>query len=211
MSKQHKHSNGVDRSSLREERAALFEAVEALLSELDRFENLATEARKIPLDSQKNLDRSVRSAQEAIETQGRIGERLGALIATINTVRVRQETTASALDEHVHALKVRADQYGVLGDRLASLVMEAREINALVQSCATEMKDAPAGAPQPTSRIDVVLERMTAFSETAQTLMTDAGEDGWSDVVRQTDSMRQQMLSARNKLSLVRREIPAKA
>src|SRR6185369_15938318 len=116
--------------------------LEALLAELDRFDSLALEAKRIPLDSQKNLDRSVRAAQEALGVQARIGERLGALIAAIDMVRVRQEATAGALDARVREIQARAEAYGALGDRVAGLVKEASEINGAVQIVAAELKEA---------------------------------------------------------------------
>lgn len=215
MSKQEKRARDPRRnepSPLGGGRAALFDALEALLSELERFEELATGARRTPLDSQKNLERAVRSLQDALAVQGRIGERLGALIAAIDGVRTRQEATAGALTTRVTELQERADRYGAFGERLAALINDAAEVNALVQVCAAELKDSTAGkgAP-PAGRVDAILERMSSLTETAEQLSKDAGADGWTDVERQADSLRQQMLAARNKLLIVRRGMPAKA
>src|SRR4029079_2533945 len=62
----------------------LAEAAMALEQEIDRFEELAATARRLPLDTRKSLERAAKTTTEAAGSQDRVNGALGALVPAIN-------------------------------------------------------------------------------------------------------------------------------
>src|SRR2546430_15810692 len=77
-----------------EDKVGLGAAAAALEAELRRFEQAAELAARLELKSQKNLERASRAAQDAAEAQGRVAERVRALVEEIARARERQEDHA---------------------------------------------------------------------------------------------------------------------
>ncbi|MFL5362742.1 MAG: hypothetical protein ACJ78U_17405, partial [Myxococcales bacterium] len=79
----------------------------------------------------------------------------------------------------------------VIAGRFVELGSEAGAINSL-------LKDG--------GRLEEAVERMEKIAETAKAVRDDAEGRGFAEPARQAESLRQQMLSARNKLKLVERK-----
>ena len=110
----------------------------------------------------------------------------------------------------------RLDHYGLSVGTLAELEAaraRAEEANALLQRFeaigakakqTTESVRAidPADRAAAEAQLDTLVAHMTAIVEDAQTLHHDAQAADLSDLAQQADALRQQILGARNKLSL---------
>ena len=184
-------------------------AAAALDSELRKFEELALVARKITLNSEKNLERAAKAIQEAVDCQDRVGEQVRALLTAIRAAGERQQATSEQLHARAEELQTRSTQFGELLQKYAALGEEAKEINGLVQQVGV-LKDetkTPEGAAAVVARLVEIQERMGQAVDRAQALSKAAEAEELIDVARQADSLRQQISSARNKLGLLQEKL----
>jgi hypothetical protein len=174
-----------------DDKVGLGSAAAALESELRRFEQLAELAGKLELKTQKNLERAVRATEDAAAAQGRVAECVRDLVEQIAQARERQESQSRRLEERAQEIRSRRELLEALLTRFAALGNEAAEINALLKHG---------------GRVDEAEERLGRVASAAEQLLGDAERDGFEDAVRQAESVRQQSLSAQNKLKLLRQK-----
>ena len=191
-----------------EARAPLTEAAAALEVELKRFEEQATAAKKIPLDSEKNLARAARALQETANAQDRTADLVRALVAAINTARDQQQANAEALLARAEELKTQTENLESLLGRFKTLGADAKEIQALVQLAS--QKGAAQDLTGALETLSEAQEKIDAIAKSATDLAGDAKQKGIFDVEREADSLRQQLLAARNKLGLLQQGLAQK-
>lgn len=180
----------------------LTEAAAALETELRRFEELSREARRIPLDSEKNMQRAARALQDGANCQERTAALVRALVDAIGGARDRQQETANGLLARAEELKARSDVLSDLLARFRTLGDDARGIQSLVQTASEQGKSDIDAAMQ---TLDQVRDKMDEIANTATELASDAKAQGIVDVEREADSLRQQILSARNKVGILQK------
>jgi chromosome segregation ATPase len=191
----------------------LAEAAVSLDQALRRFEELTSTARRFPLNSQKNIERAARATQEAAESQEAVARQLHALIDAINVARDRNEAASNAIRARAEEIRARTEALTTLMQRFAGLGEAASEINVMVQ----EALPASSGDSQDTAELSArmaeplgrVLARMGDVLAQAQELQGEAERADMPELARQTDSVRQQILSARNKVLMLERTIGA--
>lgn len=185
--------------------AGLIEAATAFDRELQEFARLAQAARRCPLDSQKNLQRIARTYQQVSQSEARLGAAAQALVAAIGAARERQQAQVVELQERAEEVRQRTAAASELLRRYAALGEEAAQLSAQVREAAERGREAgpgDAGAGL-ISSLTAVHQRMSQLAGDAQALMDDARTADFEDIARQADSLRQQLLSARSKLSTV--------
>src|SRR2546430_8456529 len=116
-----------------EDKVGLGAAATALEAELRRFEQVAELAARLELKSQKNLERAARAAQDAAEAQGRVAQRVRALVEEIARARERQGAQAKHLEERAQQIQSRRELLDALLSRFARLGNEAGEVNELLK------------------------------------------------------------------------------
>ncbi|MGZ3424733.1 MAG: hypothetical protein ACXWUG_20610 [Polyangiales bacterium] len=178
----------------------LTEAAAALEAELRRFEELSAQAKKIPLDSEKNLQRAAKALQEAANCQEQTANLVRALVETIGGARDRQQETANGLLARAEELKSQSDTLQELLARFRTLGEDARAIQQLVATANEQGKDDMNAA---LATLEEVKTRMESIASRATELANDAKDKGIVDIQREADSLRQQILSAKNKLGLL--------
>jgi hypothetical protein len=188
----------------------LVAAAAAVDEELREYDELAREAQRITLDGEKSLARAARVLSASTERQPRIQEKLQALVAEIEGARVRQQQSLDALVDVSRALEARATAYDALMRRFAALGQSAQSIHR-VSSDLTARKAAGAPESELLDGLRTVEERMLQVATDAEGLARDAGEDGWAEIARQADAVRQQLLAAKNKLSLAYKTVAARS
>lgn len=181
-----------------EKKSELVEATEALNEELEKVEHLAQSAARIPLSSRRNLEKAARTTTEAAEAQTRVGDRIKELMEALNAARVRNEATVQTMQQRSDEIQARSQQLSELLTRFDKIGEEAREISSLAQTVTTE------GAGEKLTELE---SRMAAIAEAAKALWEQADKDDWTDVARDADSLRQQVLAAKNKLGLLAKRI----
>jgi uncharacterized coiled-coil DUF342 family protein len=214
------------------ERSALTAAAAAVESEIHRYTDLAAAAVRIPLSSEKNVERASRAITEAVESEKRVLEHVQALMQAITGAREAQQSSAESLNTHAVAVAQKRTELDLLLARFNQLGEVAKTLNAAMQKVAgykpasyhkgREGHDGHArveGGEGPAQEAEEVAEAiqametgMTTCAEHAEELAGDAEKHGFEDLGRQADSLRQQILAVKNRLSLLKKgleEVPA--
>jgi hypothetical protein len=189
-----------------ETQSALSAAVQALDEELARFEQLAQSAKKVPLTSERNLEKAARAINEAAESQRRVTEHITRLIDAIGAARQRHDETATALVETRDQVQARGERYQAKLARFGELGKEAAEISAFVKELG-EWKGRPHG--EVVAQLDEVRARMGRVVEAAEVLAAEADGEAMEDLARQCEALKQQVQSALNKVTLLREKLSA--
>jgi len=181
----------------------LASAAEDLDRELSRYEALAGRIQHERLDS--DLHQAARALSELEQSEGRLGEHLRALVDAIATARERQEKQSQGVRARAEQIRQRTESLTQLLERLAALGAAAGDVNRLVQQVAASAGEA--GAPE---RIDdaafrEIQDRLGRLAEDSGELARAAQADEFGDLGTQAESLRLQLLSARNKFVLLER------
>ncbi len=195
----------------KQEPTQLEQAAEGVEEELRRFEALADTVLSTPLDSEKNLERASKALREVAESDERLVAQLQKLVAAVGGVRDRQQEHARGVNARAEELQARTQAFQALLQRYAGLGRSASELNAVVQDIAARRQKAttPEDNRALAGSLDQLLERMGQVAEEAQGLANSATADDFNDIARQADSLRQQLLSARNKMALLQKGLAA--
>ena len=181
--------------------SALKAAVQALDDELDRFEALADAARRTPLTSERNLEKAATAINQAAESQQRVHGHIQALIDAITAARVKHDKTAEELVKTRDEVQARGERFQTQLGRFAALGKEAADISGFVKQLG-ELKGKPNG--EVVAQLSEVQGRMAKVVEGATALGKEAEAESMEDLARQCDSLKQQVQSALNKVSLLR-------
>jgi len=168
---------------------ALSEAALALDRELRRFDDLAAQASRMKLTTEKNVERATEALTRAAECQDRIHGHVQALVAAVGEARQKQEADAAALMGRAGEIAARRKEFADVLQRMAGLGRMAKEVQDALQA-------GPAG-------IDDVQARMGKIADEAAGIGRTAQEKEMEDVARQAEVLRQQILAARNKVALL--------
>jgi uncharacterized coiled-coil DUF342 family protein len=179
-------------------------AVQALDDELDRFEQLAHAAHKTPLTSERNLEKAATAINQAAESQQRVHGHIQALIDAITAARVKHDKTAEELVTTRDLVQARGERFQTQLGRFAALGKEAADISGFVRDLG-ELKQKPNG--EVVAKLTEVQERMTKVVEGATELGKEADAENMEDLGRQCDSLKQQVQSALNKVTLLREKL----
>jgi len=176
----------------------LVAATMALDEELAKVEHLAEAAARVPLSSRRNLEKAARTTAEAAEAQGKVGEHIAALMAALTGVRVRNEGTVQALQARSDEIQKRSQELTALLERFETIGKDAREITAMAQGL---------GGEQTGEQLGELETRLGGVADSARSLWEQARDSGWNDVAGDADSLRQQVLAAKNKLGLLAKRL----
>ena len=181
----------------------LIDAASQLDQELQRFERVAREVAKQPLDSQRGLERAAELLKQAASADEQLAERVAGLVGAIGDMRRRREAGADAVQKRAGEIEQRSNVFAALLETYRGIGSSATEI--------TERLQTVIGA-DPVERevaLAEVRHRVAELASRASDLMRDAEEQGFSDVAGQAESLRQQLLQGLNKVSLVVKRLPS--
>jgi uncharacterized protein YoxC len=182
-------------------------AAEVLDTQLRRFESLTEQFQKSPLNSEKSLERASKLLRDVAEQDRVLNESVSALVAAVASARDRQQKNAEAVNQHAQYLEQRAETFKTLLERYGALGQSAAELNQRMQDFAAKRAEpqTPEKNTELLASLDALQERMGQVADEAQAVVKLAEEQDFTDIGRQADSLRQQILSARNKLGLLRK------
>ncbi|HUJ25407.1 MAG TPA: hypothetical protein VLW85_05280 [Myxococcales bacterium] len=166
----------------------LAEAALQLDQELRRFEELADQAGRVKLNTEKSLKTATEALQRAAESQDRISAQVQKLNAALLAARQKQEADAAALIARAQQIAARRGEFAQVLDRMAALGQMTKDVQQGLK----------AGAD-----LGQIEQRMQQVAGDAAALQQAAGEKGIEDVARQAETMRAQVLSAKNKVALL--------
>jgi len=190
----------------RAEPSPLLAAAEAFDAELERFAHLTEAARHGSLASQKALERAAESLKEIADCEEQMQAQARLLMAALGNAREQQEKQAALAAQRAEDVRERTAVYGELLKRFQALGAEAAELNTMGQGLSARKPDAGGTAardPAFANGLRDLSQRMGQVADHAQELLTAAREADFEDVARQAESLRQQLLAARNKVQLL--------
>jgi hypothetical protein len=195
-----KGSGQADRTTALTTAAALLDA------ELRRYADLSAEALNVPLTSEKNVGRAEKTVLEAAECEKRVMEQVQALVQAVMSARELQEATSASLSQRAAVITQKRAELDVLLARFNKLGEAAKTLNEMVQKVAAykpspypaDGDDGPSQVREALGQIDI---GMAACAEHAEELARDAVAGEMTDLGRQADGLRQQILHAKNRLS----------
>ena len=181
--------------------AGLSTAAIALEAELRRYDELAAELRSGRLVSEKDLRRGAQALQALRASDARLGELVQALVAAIGAARDRQQAEAEAVQARAEEIRKRSETLAALLARWEALGVGAADVNRLMQQSGGP-DDANGGERRATlgPNFDEVGERLGRLADDARDLVEAAEAEQFGDLARRAESLRAQLLSARNKL-----------
>lgn len=193
------------------EGTALSAAAAALDHELKKFEELVLAANKVPLTTEKNLGRAARAMSDAAEGHDRVAQAVRVLVTAITSARERQQVHADTIQARAEEIKERTQQYEELLRRFGGLGEEAAKLNASVQQVALQRSEAktPADNEAVVAQLAEIHRSMGELADKAGALQQASNDVEIEDVARQAESLRAQLLAARNKLSLLQQSLEA--
>jgi hypothetical protein len=184
----------------------LLEAAAALDQELRAYDELAREAKRLRVTSEKGLERAIRIVQESTGVNEAIQDKLRALVAQIEEARARQVESINVLLEAARTVQTRAEGHDALMRRFAALGESARHVNDLVGALSAK-RNAGATETEVLAGLSEIQAQMATVAAEAEALTQRATEEDWPEVARQAEGIRQQVVSARNKLALAHRTL----
>lgn len=129
------------------------------------------------------------------------------------TAREAQQASTEALNAQVDAVAARRGELDLLLARFAKLGEVAKAMNLAMQKIAGYKADPYGPGGSEADEMGKALAEMEAQMGTvathAQELATEATEKTFEDLARQAESLRQQVLAAKNRLSLLQKAIPS--
>ncbi len=187
----------------------LMEAATALDAALKRFQELTESLEHASLNSQKGLERAAQVLTEVTDVDQQLSDHVRLLVSAINVVRERQQAQADRVHARALELQKRTETYGDLLKRYEALGKVAGELNGLIQQLAA--RPAPPPPADPSGELVASLQELHDPLEKvvggAQELHEAANSTGFGDLARQADSLRQQLLAARNRLNLLHKSL----
>ncbi|PTL75928.1 hypothetical protein [Vitiosangium sp. GDMCC 1.1324] len=195
------------------EASEMVNAAKAMEEELHEFEVLAEEVRTGQLRSQKQLEKMGKLLNQVADCDERMVANMRTLLSVLNVWRERQQALAAEVNSRALELQERTKVYQSLMERFAAMGQEAGSLSTLMQELASRTQQGePVKAEDIISSLQMVNERMLEVAEKAGALATDAAAQDFIDVSRDAESLRQQILSARNRANLLQQKLhPANA
>lgn len=192
----------------------LVAAAEAFDESLRRFSALSETLRRGALESRANLERAGEVLKEVATSEEELQAHARALVAALGTARDAQQSEAEQVQARAQEIQARTEIYAGIRARFEEMGNDAAGLNTLAQALASRRGIADQSLrdselPALLSELDELRERMTGVAEAAAQLEADARGARFEDLARNGDSLRQQLLSARNRIGLLREALVA--
>jgi hypothetical protein len=181
-------------------------AAQAFSETLQRFGALADGLRKGELDSQRNLERAAETLTEVARCEEELQAHAQALMSALGMARDTQQAQADAIRTRALDIQARTEQYASLMRGFEALGKDAAALNTSAQGLGARKRTAEEMVKdgELLAGLDELQERMTTVAASAEKLTTDAREADFEDIARKVDSLRQQILAARNRITLLK-------
>jgi hypothetical protein len=173
---------------------------------LTRFAALADGLRKGTLDSQRNLERAAEALKQVAGCEEELQANAQALMAALGAARDAQQAQAEAIRVRALEIQGRSEELARLMRGFEAIGQDAAALNASAQQLAARKRtpDEMVRDGELLAGLDELQERMTAVLTSGEQLAADARAADFEDLSRKVDSLRQQILAARNKIGLLK-------
>ena len=184
----------------------LVASAEAFDETLKRFAALAEGLRKGKLDSQRNLERAAENLKLVAGCEEELQAHAQALTMALATARDAQQAQAEAIRLRALEIQGRGEELTRLMRGFEAIGRDAAALNASAQQLAARKRtpDEMVKDGELLAGLDDLQERMTAVLAAGEQLAADARQADFDDLSSKVDSLRQQILAARNKIGLLK-------
>jgi hypothetical protein len=177
----------------------LLAATRALSDDLERFEKLSGELSRLVINSDKALQRAARGLLECSEHETKLAESLRGFAQAMQAMQASQQRCMEQTTLATERVRQRQQQRAQLQERLLLLSQNAGDISNLAGALPESSTDASADL---LSRLQAVAERLELVIAEAGEVCQLAHDEDWTDVERDTQSLKQQLLAAKNRVRL---------
>ncbi|HXU05314.1 MAG TPA: hypothetical protein VN903_30350 [Polyangia bacterium] len=173
---------------------------------LQRFAALAAGLSKGKLDSQRNLERAAEALKQVAGCEEELQAHAQALTAALGAARDAQQAQAEAVRVRALEIQARGEELTRLMRGFEAIGKDAAALNTSAQQLAARKRtpDEMVKDGELLAGLDELHERMSAVLRAGEQLAADALAADFEDLSRKVDSLRQQILAARNKISLLK-------
>ncbi len=184
----------------------LVASAEAFAETLKHFAALADCLRKGRLDSQSNLERAAENLKRVAGCEEELQAHAQALTVALAAARDAQQEQAEAIRVRALEIQARGEELTRLMRGFEAIGKDAAALNASAQQLAARKRtpDEMVKDGELLAGLDDLHERMTAVLGAGEQLAADARQSDFEDLSRKVDSLRQQILAARNKIGLLK-------
>ena len=184
----------------------LVASAEAFDETLKRFAELADGLRKGRLDSQSNLERAAENLKRVAGCEEELQAHAQALTVALAAARDAQQEQAEAIRVRALEIQARGEELTRLMRGFEAIGKDAAALNASAQQLAARKRtpDEMVKDGELLAGLDDLQERMTAVLVAGEQLSAEARQSDFEDLSRKVDSLRQQILAARNKIGLLK-------
>jgi chromosome segregation ATPase len=179
-------------------KSELISAAGSLDAELTRFDEATNAFKKLPLNSQKNLERATKMLNDLADGEAALGQQVQLLVAAIAKSRDRQLGHVEVVRVKAEEIKNRTLEMQGLVEQFKSLGNDAAALNATLQN-----------APTAGQALVDFHAQMGELAARAQALAEIAKSKDFEDLSRQADGLRQQLLAVRAKLKHLEPTLPS--
>ncbi len=186
----------------------LLAAARQLDDDIRRFQVLSNELSRTAVNSEKSLQRARQALEECSVHESKLAETLKAFASAMQSVQAAQhscmEATAQAAE---HIARRNAERLELQG-RLQRLGEAARAASTPVSELPELDSASSAQALGPLAEVE---RRLDATITEATELRALAEQGDWTDLQRDTQSLREQLQTLRNRVLLMRRKLGSEA
>jgi hypothetical protein len=187
----------------------LIASAEAFDATLQRFAALSDGLRKGALDSQRNLERAAEALKQVAGCEEELQANAQALMSALGIARDAQQTQAELVRVRALEIQARGEELTRLMRGFEAIGQDAAALNASAQQLASRKRtpDEMVKDGALLAGLDELQERMSGVLAAGEKLAADARAADFEDLSRKVDSLRQQILAARNKIGLLKEAI----
>jgi len=186
----------------------LAKAAAALEAELLEYEKFVSEVKRMNLTTDKAMHRAKDLLEQCAAGEQRMAERLQAFASAMQDVQVRQQACITGAVAAATLIQERVQNRSALLERFSALGDRARALNEPV--ALLEAKEGEANAQDLLTTLSAVAAATETVVAEAEALGADAAAADWQDIAREATTLRQQLLSARNKILVAQRDVAAR-
>lgn len=177
----------------------LVRCAEVVERELRRLEELSKSARNISLTSEKNIARTARGLQQAIEQQERLAQELRALGQAMQAMQARQEAAMLPLAPRATELQARLERHSEHMQRFQALGAKAKDaVAALIELSSSRGEG---NDEESASFLIDADERIRGLVDDARAMAEAARADEFPDIAREAHALEQRVQAMRQRLS----------
>lgn len=179
-------------------------AAQAFDEALGSFRGAMEAVQRGPLNSAKNIERAAQLLSNVAETEQRMRVASQGLSTALSEGHAEQVRLAKLVTERADAIAARTVEFQQLITRYGELGAVASTLNQDLIEIVRKKKEPgeSSGGAAIEVEISALYDKLGALAQSAQELLDAARAADFEDVTRQADSIRQQLLAARNKLGV---------